>query len=162
MDASKAAEYVNGMKIYHPYGTVGKLPWQSPGDSIAYGAKPDANQLLKLSRGIKTFTEGIDPGSSDINSIRWQIREADKILFLGFAYWKQNLELMKQQGPPDTNTRRKSGCFGTALNISGTDCQLIEGELRSLFEGKADKIDIRNSFDCKALLHEFRRTISLC
>ena len=93
LSADKSASLVNGMEIYHPYGKVGGLPWTNDIVRMEFGAEPNAQTLMKLAENIKTFTEGTDPEESDIHEIRQQVAKADTLVFLGFAYHKQNLEL---------------------------------------------------------------------
>jgi len=65
-----AAELVSGVHIYHPYGSVGLLPWMSRDGAVAFGGRLDSTRLLQQAKLIKTFTEGTDEESSDIQVIR--------------------------------------------------------------------------------------------
>lgn len=56
----KIAEILSSLQVYHPYGTVGALPWQSNGHGIGYGKEVDASTLLTQAHQIKTFTESVD------------------------------------------------------------------------------------------------------
>lgn len=49
MSTSDAAHLVKCIEIYHPYGTVGSLPWQNTDNSVEYGDKPNSGQLLASS-----------------------------------------------------------------------------------------------------------------
>ena len=69
---------------------VGSLPWQTRNNSIDFGETPDPNTLLSIADSIKTFTEGTDPDSSDIAQIRKNIKETNRIVFMGFAFHKLN------------------------------------------------------------------------
>ncbi len=44
----ESAKFVNEIEIYHPYGTVGSLPWQNTDKAIGFGAKSSPEQLLEL------------------------------------------------------------------------------------------------------------------
>lgn len=72
-----AAVLLNKLKIYHPYGVVGYLPWQESldgdyfgKDKIDFGHEPTSDHLLDLASQIRTFTEGTDPTSSEITASR--------------------------------------------------------------------------------------------
>jgi len=49
----EAAELVNSVNIYHPYGDVGDLPWMNQKERMEFGEEPGANRLLGLSQKIK-------------------------------------------------------------------------------------------------------------
>ena len=53
---SEAAELVNHIKIYHPYGSVGELPWNNNGSPMNFGDESNATKLLQIVKKIKTFT----------------------------------------------------------------------------------------------------------
>jgi hypothetical protein len=162
INSEEAAKLIDKIEIYHPYGVVGSLPWQdSRGrQTITYGESPHPGELLSLATQIKTFTEGTDPNSSQILSIRNGINEADKIVFLGFAFHKLNMKLIS----PDTHnaSRRCIPCFGTAHGISDGDCNIIKAELSKLYTGDSiSDVNISNKLDCWHLFKEYRRSLSL-
>ena len=66
MSADNAASLVNTMKIYHPYGKVGSLPWTNGAAQMEFGGEPSAQHLMRLAEQIKTFTEGTNPEASDL------------------------------------------------------------------------------------------------
>lgn len=85
------------LQIFHPYGTVGNLLWQSTdntGSSIQFGKTPTANELIESSKQIKTFTEGTDESLSEVNSIRSHIESSYRLVFLGFSFQKKNLDIL--------------------------------------------------------------------
>jgi len=131
IDRGKAAAVVSKINFFHPYGTVARLPWQAgTGDAFAYGAFDDLNapQLLKLRNNIKTFNETTDDTDSEIVELRKALNEAERIVFLGFAYHRQNMKLLW----PTKNAASPSGTrrfFGTALGISNYDVQIIVDEI---------------------------------
>lgn len=158
IDVVEAEELVNGIEIYHPYGKVGHLPWQKGNESINFGAEPNVRLLLSISKQIRTFTEGTDPNSSKISDIRWQVESSEKVIFLGFAFHKLNMELLK----PDlgaTPGGRRGKCFATAKGISDHDCEIIDLELRKL--KSLEDVYIRNSLSCVELFQEYERSLSL-
>ena len=161
IDSDRAAELIRSLEIYHPYGTVGTLPWYKGADAVEFGAEPTSRQLLGLSGCIKTFTEGTEPTSSDVVAIRNRMVNSHVILFLGFAFHQQNLNLMKPklgEGEVLAGNRRY---FGTAKGISESDCDVISSDLQMLFQAKQKNIVLRRDLTCTQLLQEFWRTLSL-
>lgn len=153
----ESAEIVNRMNIYHPYGTVGNLPWmnrQSVG-KIDYGVQPEAGHLLQLSTGIKTFTEGTDDEDSDILAIRSSVADAERFVFLGYAYHPLNMKLLLGDLPKSKRTRR---VFGTAYQMSQHDSDHVKESLNGALH--APSAIIRNDVTCYSIFHEHSRALS--
>jgi hypothetical protein len=81
------------LKIIHPYGVVGELEWQGSGPSIQFGAKDDSYDLAELSGGIRTYNEEVED-KKKINELHNLVSAAGRIVFLGFHFHKQNVELI--------------------------------------------------------------------
>lgn len=153
-----AAELVAEIAIFHPYGTVGRLPWMRTDESeierIDFGGTPQPANLLKLAEGIKTFTEGTVDTSSDIIAIRDCVQTASRFVFLGFAYHRLNMQLLLGENPKSKTTRR---VFGTAFGMSDSDTSMVRDFLDNhLF---APSVAPRNDLTCFQLFHEFSRTL---
>lgn len=160
ISAGEAAELLGHLSIFHPYGTVGSLPWQKLPDAIEYGGDPTSAQLLDLASRIRTFTEGTDPSKSDINAIRLNIYRANLVLFLGFAYHQININMLKFNKPIGWNVNNTE-YFGTAIGISPSNCRLVAEELHSLCNVVVESIHIHNNLKCTELFREFWRTLSM-
>lgn len=160
LESSRAATLVSGIKIYHPYGAVGNLPWSKKEHAIEFGAIPTPDQLIDLANEIKTFTEGTDPSSDAMLQIRTGMTEARIVLFLGFAFHRLNLELIQTSKgvhlmPYDVQY------FGTAMGISKNDCDIISSDLAKLGDAKRKNITLRNNLTCAKLFSEYWRTLAL-
>jgi hypothetical protein len=146
------------LEIYHPYGTVGSLPWVNQAGS-AYGATPSPSHLLTLSSQIKTFTEGTDEQSSDVNDIRAHMRTAHRLVFLGFAFHPLNLNLLSpDRGGMSPPVGRS--VFATTHNISRSDTDAIYSDLSDRRIHSSGYVDIHNGFTCSRLFHEHSRRLS--
>jgi hypothetical protein len=158
INEQRAAELIGRIRIFHPYGSVGELPWQNPSKHVAYGAEPTAEQLLALKDGIKTFTEGTDPDSSDLARIRTALGFAPRVLFLGFAYHQLNLALLAPQMiNPEGGSRR---IIGTAIGLSAADCSEIKLELTQSFACPPEQIQLRNDLTAAGVFGEYTRALS--
>lgn len=156
----QAAEIVLTMNIYHPYGTVGCLPWQKRNNTIGFGEDPSPDQLINLSKGIKTFTEGTDPGESEIVAIRQGVQNADMVLFMGFAFHRLNMDLLFPLKTGKNKSQNAINYFATAKGISSSDCELIRDELMKLAGARYQNVCLRNDLECNKLLHEYWRSLS--
>jgi len=158
LSSDAAGNLVSSIKIYHPYGTVGSLPWSSDQPKVEFGAEPIVGQLGDLAEQIRTFTEGTDPQMSEVLAIRNHVAEADKLLFLGFAYHQQNIKLLKSEEKFRSNSN--SRCWGTAYGISDNDRPLVERELRGLYgKNTPYEMEIRN-LKCRGLFEMYSRDLS--
>jgi hypothetical protein len=155
ISSDKAAEIVRQIAIFHPYGTVGKLPWMRShtDEVIEFGGMPDVN-LYKLSQGIKTFTEGTDAADSDILAIRKAMYEAKRVIFLGYSYHPLNMKLLVDGNPEKKTTRQ---VFGTSYGMSASDTDNIQNTLDSLLF--APSVIVRNDLTCLSLFQEYSRSI---
>ena len=156
----EAADLINGMDVYHPYGTVGRLPWQRDTTNIGFGAELESTQLLSIARQIKTFTESTDPGSSEIAKIRSATRTSKRLLFLGFAFHKLNMQLLQSPEKPPLPDQFKR-IFATAMGISRNDASEISEELMRLGSFLQPNVIVRNDLACNAIFSEFARGLSV-
>jgi hypothetical protein len=128
IDQNKARGLVQSLHINHPYGTVGDL-WDNKG-KCTFGVSPDSTQLIRLAQRIKTFTESIDDEENSNNRIQYLIERMDRIIFLGFAYHDQNLNLLFNyhgdlcvtDGVPLSNN---ANCYGTGHGMSDKDLEYL-------------------------------------
>jgi hypothetical protein len=151
----EVAVLMKGLNIYHPYGSVGDLPWQS-GEGIEFGAEADefGRLLLKSSSGIRTFNEEVEDRTK-IEEIRNAISAANRVIFLGFHFHPQNMDLIK---PPigSSATGEVPIAYATAFHRSSSDLRIIEAQIVQLrtFSG----VCIDKSWDCAGIFREFGTT----
>lgn len=158
LSPEKAASLLKHLKIYHPYGTIGSLPWQGSAKHVEFGADLGAHNLYACSGLLKTFTEGTDESSSDIISIRESMSTSQRLVFLGFAFHRLNLNLLLPANTPRPNKRP---VFATAHGLSASDVDLIVHELTVRDLNVKTAVQVRNDKTCNQLFHEFRRGMSL-
>ena len=159
LSADSAASLVDAMEIFHPYGMVGSLPWSAGSAHMEFGGEPSAQHLVKLAEQIKTFTEGTNPEASDIVKIREQVATADTLVFLGFAYHQQNLELLKRPADYKSDGERAFKCYGTAFGISETDLNEIESEIGELCSLPLF-FNLDTNLTCSNLFNKYSRALS--
>ncbi|GHV06484.1 hypothetical protein FACS189485_15100 [Spirochaetia bacterium] len=166
IDKGKAREIIKNMNIIHPYGTVDKFDKSYFGDvDILNGAG-----LIQLSKNIKTFTEHVDQNSNDYIKMTSACKEANRIIFLGFAYHKQNIKLLYPDPIPHypSNDWTHSSfandmpkfldIYGTGFGISDNDRVWIQDMFKRI-DGRVQKPDISNN-DCKNFFTDFWYRIS--
>lgn len=156
VEAKEAAEILSDLSVYHPYGRVGSLPWQREQTPIEFGSDPRPQNLLDISAQIRTFAEGTDPATSNIDLIRSSVVNCDRLIFLGFAFHPMNMNLLSSEGAD--HIPRVS--YGTALGLSNPDRAIIEREVKGIVGGEIKSVELRNDLTCSQLLDEYRRSIT--
>jgi hypothetical protein len=152
-DASKLVKLIN---IYHPYGSVGALSWYDHHGSMEYGKEPNAEQLLELVKKIKTFTEGTNPSESNILEIKGHLSKANRVVFMGFAFHKQNLELIAPERANGVNFNPK--CYASTYLISESDRERVKSQINNLF-GATINTKMSN-LTCHNFLKEYWRSLA--
>jgi hypothetical protein len=153
----ESSELVSHINIYHPYGKVGYLPWQNNSKSTEYGAEINPKDLLFIAEGIKTFTEGTNPESSDIIAIREKIENASRLVFMGFAFHKLNMGLLKPTSISRTDLSNIK-CYATTVGISESDKEVISEQISGLYDTVISPK--MANVTCYNLFGEFWRSLS--
>ena len=155
-----AIAVLENLEIYHPYGKVGELLSGDPSKRISFGADPHPTDALAVARGLRTFTEGTDPETSRITEIRNAIASARMITFLGFAYHRQNLELLYPKHDEFTDSRQID-VLGTGVGLSDRDIEMLRHELKSGLKVPRDRIHVQKGVGCYEFFSENSRNLSL-
>lgn len=121
-----AEELVNQLTIEHPYGQVGKLPWQLANSPTIFGQGLYGPELPDIAAQIRTFTERIDDQAL-LQKMRGLLSEAEVIVFLGFSFGDMNMDLL---ATPASNARVM---FGTAFGLSDQNIFVTRRQLIDSF-----------------------------
>lgn len=154
MTEQRAAEIVGTQLVYHAYGSVGRLPWQSGGGPEApYGEKVSATTLLELSKRVQTFSEQID--NAHHSAMIERLGKARTVVFLGFGFLEQNMQLLELQG-----LRTAERVYATALGFSRSDCDVITERIREVLVDESVPVELRNDLTAARLFDEYSRSIT--
>lgn len=155
---NEATKTMRTLDISHPYGTVGRLPWQE-GDSqqVQFGQPIEDVDLAKLGGSIKTFTE---QAHGDDERMAWAqaINEAKRLVFLGFGFHKQNCELIRS-APRQPNGYYPVYTFATAFGTSESDQAVFNQRINEV-KGSDDGINTIAPLGCDRFMDEFGLTLS--
>jgi hypothetical protein len=154
IERNEAADLVQRLTIWHPYGTIAPLDTQEP-NGIAYGDNEAVSgRSFHLASRIQTFTEKHQDGLM-IEAIRERIRAAENVVFLGFGYYLQNLQLIA----PEQSTTIK-WMLGTGHGLSDSDRYVVVQErLGPMFRSNNPRIEI-TGMRCVDLLANHRMALS--
>jgi hypothetical protein len=128
----RAINLVEQMKIIHPYGFIGNL------NRVPFGENLDYARFGALYRNIRTFVEDSENTKKERTEIKHLIDRANRIILLGFAYHKMNLDLLfKYSGyaatlADDAPLTDHFDCYGTGYGISEGDRKYIQDVLKKL------------------------------
>jgi hypothetical protein len=162
MDDQAAATLLQRLEIYHPYGTVGSIPWLPRTPVVPFGHDPSPDQLLRLTKNIKTFTEGTDESASDVKAIRSHMETATNLVFLGFAFHPLNMNLLlPQTDNPSKVLSSRRHIYATAHGISDSNKAVIAEKLKSRTSITKNNIQVRNELKCCQLIKEYSLSLSL-
>lgn len=150
-----AAKLIANLTILHPYGVVGRLPWQRSSPDVSFGGSLRNANLLDLANQIKTFTEQVED-DKELWAIRSHVQQAETIAFLGFAFHEQNMKLL---APTESVVTKR--VFATAMGISDQDVQTVGRDITDMLKRTGNLgVNIKNSLTCNALFGEWWRTLS--
>lgn len=131
----KSEAIVNNMDIIHPYGTVGRLEWQknsnpeSPPIEFGGGNRPN---LIAAASQIRTYTEQVAE-KSVVRRMSAAISGAAKLVFLGFGFHQQNMDLLEAE-KPNFNCK----VYATAFEESNSNIDMFRWRIRrALFSDEA-------------------------
>lgn len=157
IELEEARTIVSKLEMYRPYGVAGLLPWQDgENQPKAKFGENSARTVAEISGSIKTFTEGIED-IEVLNSIRNAVSEAERIIFLGFAFWQQNMDILD----PKDNTGVE--VLGSAFMLSDNDRRVITNEIAEKFAVSFDEVKekiVLENKKCHELVKDNWRTIT--
>jgi hypothetical protein len=123
----QAAECVARLKIIRPYGSIGKLAWQDR-EGVPFGGHSHLKQASAVVGNIRTFTEQIQEPDL-LSSINVALNSASLVIFLGFGFHQQNVELFK---PTSDTSRPTAAVIATLKGIDHKNHLAIERRLNQL------------------------------
>ncbi len=149
--ADVASGCVNGLKVFHPYGSLGQLEWQSAPTYLPFGS--DQGSLAEIASRIRTYTEdNSDLGTGQIGAA---VQNAKVIIVIGFGFHKQNIDLLSSPLSPVRNAQT----FMTVYGINSPNHSVIKSKMQAAFKCEYEP----QLFDGigKNFLHELGLSIGL-
>ncbi len=158
LQPSAIREIMPKLKILRPYGKAGDLPWENAENLVPFGNF--ASKYVKIAASqILTFTEQVKDVDL-VSNVRTLLENADRVVFLGFGFHRQNLDLLR------SHAQKHVEIHGTSFNISNSDTQMIKQELRSIFGLEGYSVFREHEYarlyglECNNFISEIWRTLS--
>jgi hypothetical protein len=117
----QAETIVDNLNIIHPYGTLGALPTTAiPNgpDVLPFGPILDetVDWVEIASRNIRTYTEQRHEPAT-IKRIHDAVAQAESLIFLGFGFNNQNLDLLRVANVPEYGESDQKNVFSSGRGI---------------------------------------------
>lgn len=109
-------------------------------------------KIATLAPQIRTYSERIEDQAA-LKEWDEMVSSAECIIFLGFHFHQQNVDLLKSSGPKiETHIR----VFATTVGRSAADLRRIEMQISSMLEAltAVRALHISEKLDCKAMFTE--------
>ncbi|MCW2370180.1 hypothetical protein [Sphingobium sp. B11D3D] len=149
------------VRIVHPYGDLGALTLGAEGRT-PFGS--ESADLLRIANRILTFSETIEDNQL-LHRIKTIVNEAETLVFLGFAFHEQNMEILNDNVPKGEKRNSIKRVYATTLGVSQSDQQIIRSQIGDLVKGRPIKdrdqysIQIADG-ECKKMFEEYWRSLS--
>jgi hypothetical protein len=153
------ASFLDDLRIVHPYGLVSELRSRMCPDGLPFGCT-DGLDYVSLTGNIKTYTEQV-AAADLLSNIEAEMRKAECLVFLGFAYHSQNMQLLT----PSKAMPHKP-VFGTAYKMSNADTDVISHQISLFFtpnmttQMRADLIRLENKLTSADLFDNYAKSLT--
>jgi hypothetical protein len=150
LSQAEAEQIVKSVRIFYPYGCMGSI------FSDAHGRVPFGTinvDLATVADRIDTFSESVRDEDT-LSGIRSEINEAETLVFLGFGFHQQNMEVLSDPTGSVPHGRREARVLATTLGLSESDTQIVRSTLSSMVWGQPPSGYIDRS------IHTFNGTCS--
>jgi len=163
LTTQNVAEIVGSARFHHPYGSIGELPWrtqpQHQRQRFDFGGElgpPDT--LIALAKEVRTFGETTAQDAAELNQVRAVIREADHLVFLGFAFHRLNMRLLFDEVPKDL---RRGGIYASGWGLPDPAVIAIREELANCWSVQPPNVNLDSKSTSLKLLTDYERQLSM-
>ena len=129
MTQNESANICKGLKIYHPYGSLGPLPHESGHDGIPFGGDVSPKRLIEIADRIQTYSEAVDE-LSEPSFVGSDLATARRVIFLGFGFHAPNIRILGAGGASRATLR----CYASTKGVRAPRLEIIKSELASAFQ----------------------------
>lgn len=157
----RARAIVAAVDIVHPYGDLGEMD-DSDQSLPMFG--DDQCDLYVVSQRLQTFSESLlDPAKSA--KIKELICRTETLIFLGFAFYDQNMELLGENVPKAEKRSNIKRVYATTFGMSASDVQVARSQIGHLLRGRPpkerDDYSIQTfSGTCNSLFAEYWKSLT--
>lgn len=155
LNEHETIELMSRLRIAHPYGKVGELPWQQGNMGVPFGETYLIDKLSEIANRIRTFTERVEE-EKVLSQIRTTVANSEVIVFLGFGFHSQNMALLS---PGRTGQTKEA--FATAANMSENDRDVVGQRILELIHKHPRQVEPRvEALTCAEFMSHFWLSLS--
>jgi hypothetical protein len=149
LDLPTAASIVRKhLQIVHPYGDLGVLNGAQVNVSFGEDYRPETHPagagIYAMSQRLLTFTESQKAQGAEAKNM---IHRAKRLVFLGFGFGEQNIELLRVAKSAVEHMR------ATVMGLSKSSQQEVQNRI-ALITGKGFALDCLHNCDCASLIND--------
>lgn len=161
IEIEEAKSIVNKIDIVHPYGSLGDYA-DTTHRGVVFG--DDDCNLLSVAKRILTFSESIEDENL-VAKIKEMVREAETLVFLGFGFHEQNMDLLGDEVSKLEKRTNIERVYATTHGLSSSDAQVVKNQIAHLLKGRPqrprdDYSILTYGGECRHLFAEYWRSLS--
>ena len=143
----EATDLLSYIPIIHLHGQLGYLPWQGkPKEDTRDFTKDINHDVIKASvRNIKIIHEGTEDRDEDFKRAKQLLKEAERVLFLGFGYHPVNLDRL---GIKEVGSKK---IFGSCVSLGNQE----KSRIADYFRGPNDQQINLADGNCQHFIREY-------
>ncbi len=158
LSEAEASEVMSTIRIFHPYGKLGSLRYENANQAIPFGGKTSSRRLLQMSERLKTYSESIEEDAA-LMQMRYELEQSDKLVFLGFGFHQQNMDLMQLS---ETASRPSIRYYASTLGIRAPNWEIYRGRVMKTMNVSNPSGDFAFYYpgDCEGFWAEYQDVIT--
>ena len=155
MSDQEAGEALAGLKIYRPYGGLGslRLPHRN---GVPFGSQQV--DIFEMAESISVYTEDLGE-RPDLIEMADMISKADSIVFLGFGFHTQNMNLIAADSLPN----HPRAIYATMTEEPLARQDVFRERVQSSLQpqgGFARKMNLTSAHDCDGFMRDYGALLS--
>ncbi len=148
------------LMLHHPYGKIAPLPWQTQNnDGVALGGDPYGEQddIAQYAKNIRTFNEEVDK-SAELQVIQQFLVDAKRIVFLGFHFHPQNVELITPTFFQKKGSVKRA--YVSTYGRKAPELEIVKRQIEHMFHKSAHETGVHLDVQfCRELLDSYGTTL---
>ncbi len=137
------------LRIIHPHGTVGRLPWQRGEAPACEWGTEQPDNVHELAGMIRTSNE-ISHNREVVAGIRGMVANSKRLVFLGFGFHPQNLDLLV-----DARLAHVPEVAATVHGLSPINRIAVSAMLRRKLGAERDEPRLIEEIRCTELMRDY-------
>jgi hypothetical protein len=150
----RAQEVVARLEIIYPYGTLGSL-LPASSDYLPFGADVAYSNITDRINNIRTFNEHFDDSEQKMK-IHSLIAQANALVFLGFGFHNQNVDLLR----PPKGGQSVVSIVATGFGLSQPNVQNIVKRLKGMLPSNVQEPIVERELKAARLLADYRMVLA--